>query len=52
MPPSLEAAQALVAEMERTYPQGAILLTPTDEFVTPESEGRLDGIAFAWHIAD
>ena len=49
MPPSLEAAQALVAEMERTYPQGAILLTPTDEFVTPESEGRLDGIAFAWH---
>jgi hypothetical protein len=49
MPPSLDAAQVLVAEVERKYPQGAILLTPTDEFVTPESEGRLDGTDFAWH---
>ena len=49
MPSSPDAAQALVAEMERAYPQGAILLTPTDEFVTPESEGRLDGTDFAWH---
>jgi hypothetical protein len=49
MAPSLEAAQALVAEMERTYPQGAILLTPTDEFVAPETEGRLVGTGFVWH---
>jgi hypothetical protein len=49
MASSIEAVHTLVAEMERTYPQGAILLTPTDEFVGPETEGRLKGTGFVWN---
>jgi hypothetical protein len=50
MASSRPVAQALLAEAERTYRKGAILLTPTDELIDGEMESRLADSGFTWLV--
>lgn len=42
------AVSELIAEVERIYRQGAVLLTPTDELVDGEMESRLAASGITW----
>jgi hypothetical protein len=48
MASSRPSARVLLAEVERTYRQGAVLLTPTDEMIDGETESRLADSGFIW----
>ncbi len=50
MPPAAEAAEALAGEIESTYMQGAVLLTPTESFIDAKTEGRLLRSGFVWIV--
>lgn len=50
MASSRSAASELIAEVERTYRQRAVLLTPTDELVDGEMESRLAASGITWLV--
>lgn len=47
---SRPSARVLLAEVERTYREGAVLLTPTDELIDGETESRLANSEFKWLV--
>jgi hypothetical protein len=50
MAASCQEAEVLTVRTERKYRQGAVLLTPTDQYVDPETEGRLLGSGLTWLV--
>ena len=50
MASSRGVAQELLAKVERSYRQGAVLLTPTAELIDGETESRLADSGFTWLV--